>query len=133
MNLKTICMNKLVEQINNLPPLLKDQVVGQSTQTIKNEAKQDFVDKIQNYNSVIDDITDLIIDSKRTGKYWQRPNYTYNIDNDIYNSLVYIADNFVTKHYNEIVLFGTKKRYRNQYESDQQEENYDDDDDDEDY
>ena len=121
MNLKAICMTKLVEHINNLPPLIKDEVIGESAKTIKKES----VNNIQKYTGVIDDITDIIIDSKRTGKDWQRPYYTYEIDDDIYNLLVIIAENFVTKYYNEIVLFGTKRR-RDQEESEDEDEDEDD-------
>ncbi len=38
MDLNTLCMKNLVETIKNLPPILRDEVIGQTTKDIKKEA-----------------------------------------------------------------------------------------------
>ena len=64
MDLKTICMNNLVNLIKNLPPLLKEEVIGQSIKTIREEERLKIMKEIKRSASVVvDDVTEKIINS----------------------------------------------------------------------
>ena len=115
MDLKTLCMNNLVELINNLPPLLKEEVISQSVEQIRIQERSKIMKEINRSASiVIEDITENIINSSITGMYWTRPEYTKDIDNDLYQTFVDISENFVDKH---IEIFRTTKRPRQYFES----------------
>lgn len=117
MNLKTLCMNNLIELIKNLPPLLKEEVISQSVEQIKTEERLKIMKEINRSASiVIEDVTENIINSSKTGIDWIRPEYTKDIDNDLYQTFVNISQNFVDKHIDIFQI--NKKRSRQYFDSD---------------
>ena len=105
MDLKTLCMNNLVDLIKNLPLQLKEEVIGVSIKAIKADAKKEIIKEIKNSATiVVDDVTDCLISSSRTGKSWQRPEYTKNIDDELYQTFVLVAEQFVNKHAEKLIL-----------------------------
>jgi hypothetical protein len=126
MSLKTICMNNIIELIKNLPPLLKEEVLGVSLKAIKDEAKQQVMKEIRRSAAiVVDDVTDILITSHKTGQDMKRPEYTKDIDDELYYTLLDISDRFVKKHA-EKILFDNSPRHRRQPEIDIYEEGSED-------
>ena len=124
MNLKTICMNNIVQQIKSLPLLLKEEVIQSSIITIREEERKKVIKDINKSAScVIHDITDIIIKSYKSGKNWKRPEYTKNIDDDLYNMFVDISQNFVDKHA-ENLCFRKRSRYDSDEDSDEECDEY---------
>ena len=108
MDLKAICLQNMVNQIKQLPPLLQEEVIGHSLQTIKEQAKQEakkeLLAELKNSEIVIDDLTDVIVSSRRNGRNWIRPEYTKDIDNDLYHNFVHISEMIVDKYSHEIIF-----------------------------
>lgn len=105
MDLKAICLRNMVEQIKQLPPLIQEEVIGHSLKTIREEAKKELLDELKrNSDIVIDDLTDVIVSSRRNGRNWTRPEYTKDIDNDIYHNFVNISEMIVNKYSQEIIF-----------------------------
>jgi len=105
MSLKALCMNNLVELIKNLPPQLKEGVIGESMKAIKEEAKQEVMKEIRRSAAiVVDDVTDRLISSHKTGQDMKRPEYTNDIDDELYYTFTDISERFVDKHAEKIVF-----------------------------
>ena len=105
MDLKTIYMNNLVEIIRNLPPLLKEEVIGKSMKAIEEDAEKKIIKEIRNSAAiVVEDITELLISSSRTGKLWERPEYTKNINDELYYTFVDISEKFVNNHGEKLIF-----------------------------
>ena len=105
-------MLKLMEQINNSPPIIKE--------LISDEVEKELIKKnIRNnriYSSmIVKDLTEIIIKSKITGKDYSRLDYTLFINDDLYYSYVEIAENFVNTYYNKLI---GSKRFRDSSLSD---------------
>jgi len=110
MDLKSLCSNNLVELIKNLPPTIRDEIIGKTIKEIKQEVEIQVINQIREYASdTVDDVTDLIISSRRKGHDWRRPEYTYKLNDELFDTFVDIAETFINKH-SEIVVFN--KRYR---------------------
>jgi hypothetical protein len=105
MTLQSVCMNNLVEIIKNLPPLLKEEVLGKTMKDIKDEVKQDVIKEIRRSASiVVEDLTDHLISSHKTGQDMKRPEYTNDLDDGIYYTFIDISEQFVKKHIEKIVF-----------------------------
>jgi hypothetical protein len=109
MNLKTICMNNIVEHIKNLPVSIQEEVINNTTKSIKEEAEKKAKQNItiemrRSATIIINDITELLISSHQTGKDWERPSYTYDISDELYNTFVDVAKSFVN-NYGENIIF----------------------------
>ena len=116
MNLKTICMNNLVELIKNLPPLLKEELIGQSIKSIRVEEKEKIMKEINRSASiVVEDVTEQIINSYTTGRNWTRSEYTKDIEDDLYNTFVHISQTFIDKHVDQICVERQRTRRRLYY------------------
>jgi hypothetical protein len=116
MDLKTICMNNLVEIIKNLPPQLQEDVIGASTKAIKEEAEKKTKEKImkaikRSAAIVTEDVTERLIASHQTGQSWKRPEYTNDIDDEIYYTFVDVAEKFVN-NYGEMLIFPSDRHRR---------------------
>lgn len=99
MDLKTLCMNKTVDLVNALPPLLKEEVTNHTINNIRNEERKKIINgMIQSATIIIEEITDNIIECYRTGKSWVRPDHTKDIDDDLYQTYVNISYMFVNRH-----------------------------------
>ena len=119
MDLKTIYMNNLVEIIRNLPPLLKEEVIVKSMKAIEEDAEKKIIKEIRDSATiVVEDITELLISSSRTGKLWERPEYTKNINDELYYTFVDISEKFVNNH-GEKLIFHTHT-----YSDDSDEDSY---------
>lgn len=129
MDLKTLCMNNLVDMIKNLPPQLKDEVIEASIKNIRAEAKaaakKEIMKEIRDSALiVVEDVTELLTSSSRTGKSWKRPEYTKNIDDELYQTFVNIAEQFFNKKEDQLVFNNSAARYPtgiNEYTSDEEE------------
>ena len=116
MNLKTICMNNLVELIKNLPPLLKEELIGQSIKSIRVEEKEKIMKEINRSASiVVEDVTEQIINSYTTGRNWTRSEYTKDSEDDLYNTFVHISQTFIDKHADQICFERQRTRRRLYY------------------
>lgn len=105
MSLKALCMKNIIDQIKNLPPLLLEEVLGESLKSIKEEAKQAAMKEIRRSAAVVvEDVTELLINSHKTGNDWKRPVYTKDIDDELYYTFVDISERFVTKHSEKLVF-----------------------------
>jgi hypothetical protein len=118
MDLKTLCMNNLVQNIVNLPPQLREKVIGESTKKIKKEAEKKAREKIvrevkRTAGIVIEDVMKLIIESQRTGQNWVRPKHTRNIDDDLYYIFVNICEEIVLNN-SESLVFGNNSGVRSE-------------------
>jgi len=93
----------MVSQIKQLPPLLHEEVLGYSLQAIKEEAKkQAKKELLEDSEIVINDLTDIIDKARKNGNDWVRPEYTKNIDDDIYNNFVHVSEMIVNKYSQQI-------------------------------
>lgn len=109
MSLKELCIQNIVNQIKNLPPILLEEVVKASLKTIKEDAKKEAMREIRRSAAVfVDDITERMINSKKTGDDWKRPDYTMDIDDELYFTFVETAETFVNKH-EETLVFGDRR------------------------
>jgi hypothetical protein len=114
MSLKTLCMNNLVELIKNLPPLLKEEVLGESMKAIREEAKKHVIKEIRRSAViVVEDLTDRLITSHRTAQEMKRPEYTNDLDDELYYTFTDISERFVNKHA-EKIIFDNPPRNRGQ-------------------
>ena len=105
MDLKTICMDNLVKNITNLPPQLREEVIGESKKSIKRTVQTQVIkDFKRSAVFVVDDITKCLIQAHKTGKSWIRPKYTENMDDDLYYTCLDIAEHFVETYMQELVF-----------------------------
>lgn len=109
MELQSMCANNLVEMIKNLPPLLKEEIIGQSLKSIKEDAekkaKLSLMKQIRrDAEIVVEDVTNKIVESYKIGTTWNRPDYTKNIDDELYYTFVHISEQFVDRHHEEIIF-----------------------------
>lgn len=109
MDLKAICVQNIVDQIKQLPPLIQEEVIGHSLKTIKEQAKKEVKKELlaelkRDSSIVINDLTDIIVECRRTGTLWTRPQYTQNIDDNIYYNFVDISEMIVDKYAEEIIF-----------------------------
>lgn len=118
MSLKSQCVKNIVDLIQNLPPRLKEEIVGESLNSMKEKIMKQMR---RDANIVIEDIVDKIISAHRTGVDWKRPDYTNDIDNELYFMYVDIAGRLIDKFWS--VGFGGEGRRYNSFE--ESEEEYD--------
>ena len=105
MSLKNQCKNNIVDLIKNLPPKLKEEVIGESLDSIKEKIMKQMR---RDADIVIKDVVDKIITAHSTGIDWKRPEYTKNIDNELYGMYVDIAGRFVDKFW----MYEAEKQYK---------------------
>jgi len=123
MDLKAICMKNIVELIKNLPPLLKEEVIGKSLKSINEEAeikaKKSLMKQLRRDAAiVVEDVTNKIVESRVYGTSWRRPDYTMNIDDEMYNIFVHVSEQFVGK-YEEHIIFSRHIHGMNLSDSDE--------------
>lgn len=109
MSLKELCLKNMAEQIKNLPPLLKEEVLGMTIQSIKDDAEREAKKKIimelkQSAQMVTQDLVNRMIESHLTSTTWFRPSYTQDMDEDVYQSLVEVSDGFVTTFQQQLMF-----------------------------
>lgn len=110
MDLKTICMNNLVDIIKNLPPIMREEIINATIKSIADIEREKIIKEIRRSAvSVVEDVTELVIESYETGRTWQRPKYTDNMDNRLYDTYVEIAEHFVISNSDKLI-FNNKKR-----------------------
>ena len=95
MSLKEICKKKIISEILNLPPLLKEEILNESILEIKNQIKKDIIKEIINDCEIV--VNQVAEDIINKNYYWRRKSYTSHIDNDLYQSYVNAAQHFVNK------------------------------------
>ena len=98
--LSEMCKNLLVEQIKNLPPLLKEQVIGETTKQIKSSIQKEILKDIRGSALiVVDNMTDILINCYDTGCSYQRPEYTKDLPDELYYTMVQISEKMLDKYY----------------------------------
>jgi predicted nucleic acid-binding protein len=112
MNLKSLCVEELVNSIKNLPPQLRDQIIDKTTTSIEQEAEEKATKKIMNEINrsaviIVEDVTRKLIDAHKSCEYVTRPTYTKDIDDGLYYTFVQIAERFVN-NYAEHLLFNER-------------------------
>jgi hypothetical protein len=121
MSLQSLCMNNIVELIKNLPPLMKDQVLGETMKSIKEEVRQEVIKEIRESAAIIvGDVTDELISAHNSGFGTKRPEYTNDLDDELYYTFLDISEQFISKHA-EKILFDDRRRDEYDDESDQSE------------
>jgi hypothetical protein len=115
--LKNICMGNMVNIIKNIPPLLQEEIIKKSTKTIEKEARKKAHKKVHekiikeirySFLGVIEDTTRDLIEAHITGNYIRRPEYTKNMNDELYNICVNISKQFV-QHYGEQLIFNNSQ------------------------
>lgn len=116
MNLKSLCLDNIAQQIKKLPPMLQDEILNETTKSIRKEAekkaRKKIMKEILHSTTIVEDITDRMIESYKTGNIWKRPEYTHNIDDDLYNIFVNISEKFVTNNAEKLVFNGSRTHRR---------------------
>jgi hypothetical protein len=88
-------MNNLVFEIKSLPPLIKEEVLGVTLDSIKNDIKKEIS---QSSVEIIEELTKSLILSEQKSEYWN-PLPRMDIDIILYKNYIDIALNFVKNHY----------------------------------
>ena len=109
MSLKDLCVNNMVGIIKNMPPMIKEEIIGTSLKEIKNEVRieerLEIMNEIRKSASIIvEDITDKLIIAHQTSTNWIRPEYTKDIDDELYYMFVNISERFVDKYFEKLVF-----------------------------
>jgi hypothetical protein len=109
-------MNNLVELIKNLPPLMKDQVLGETMESIKEDVRQEVIKEIRESAAIIvGDVTDELISAHNSGFGTKRPEYTKDLDDELYYTFLDISEQFVAKHA-EKILFDDRRDDLDEYD-----------------
>jgi hypothetical protein len=108
MSLKELCIQKLIESVKQIPPLLQEEIIGTTIRKIKKDIEKDIEKKVVKdlkYNAmfVIEDVTNRIINAHKTGSSWSRPDYSKKIDIELYQTYVAIAEQFITDYGHMII------------------------------
>ena len=99
MDLKTLCINKLVEEIKVLPSSIKEELIDISIKKIREDERKKIIEElILSSSIIIEDITKDIIDSHESGKIWSRKECYKDVPDDIYNWCQNISQNFLDKY-----------------------------------
>ena len=127
MSLKDLCMKNMVEIIKNLPPMMIEEVIGKSLEAIEKDIKEKVMKEIRCSAVIVtEDVTERIIEASKTGQSWQRPEYTNDIDDELYYTCVDIAQRFVDNNSDKLVFTNNPQDVNNsyvyRYDSDQDEE-----------
>lgn len=108
MNLQGLCMQNMVEMIKKLPPMMKEEIIGSSLTAIKEEslkkARLEVIKEISRSSIIVDDVTDRMIIAHRTSQNWSRPEYTKDIDDELYQIFVDISERFVNKNSEKLIF-----------------------------
>lgn len=108
MSLKEICIQNMVEMIKKMPPTIKEEIIGLSLKTIKEEAlvkaRLEVIKEIKRSSTIVDDVTDRMIIAHRTSQNWSRPEYTKDIDDELYQIFVDISERFVNKNSEKLIF-----------------------------
>lgn len=116
MSLKELCIQNMVDQIKNLPPLLKEEIVDASLKAIKEEIRKEVIKEIRESSTIaVDDITELVISSQKTGHDWKRPECTRDMDDDLYHTFVQTAESFVHRYADKLVFDEEHHRHQRAY------------------
>ena len=92
MSLKDLAMENIVDMIKSLPPLLQEEVIGETRKSIKNEVKNEVIQEFKNTSSfVIEDLTQCLT----SGNTFKRSSYSIDIDDDLFYTYMYISERFV--------------------------------------
>ena len=95
-----MCKNLLVEQIKNLPPILKDTIIGESSKKIKEQIEQKILKEFKiSALIMVDDMTDILINCSNTGCSYERPEYTKNLPDELYYTIIAISEKMIDKYY----------------------------------
>ena len=99
---------------------MKEEIINKTVEDIRKEEQKKVINEIKDFASVIiDDATENIINSYKTGGTWSRPEYTNNIDDRMYQLFVDISHMFVDKHINTLCFQNANNRrildYANNY------------------
>ena len=121
MSLKSMCVENMVSIIKNLPPTLREEVIGESIEQIKKEAEKTARRKIKkevkeqmrleiikemHRSAVIitSDLTHRLINTSRNGGFVTRPEYTHDIDSELYEIFFDISDSFVNNYAEKLIF-----------------------------
>ena len=85
MDLKTICVKNIVDMIKKLPPLLREEVIGETLKSIKEDAEKKAKESLmyqirRDAEIVVEDVTEKLVRCHSEGTTLSRPDYTKNID-----------------------------------------------------
>lgn len=112
MCLKSLCIKNMVEMIKNLPPLLKDEIMGEALKEIREDEKKKMMKDVRELGVVaVEDISSAMTESFRNGVHWTRPDYLKNIDDDLYHMFVDIAEYFTHKNQETLNVSRSESSY----------------------
>jgi hypothetical protein len=96
-------MNNLSEVIKNLPPKMKEDIIGHSMKAIKEEVRRELIKEMRISSQCVEDITENLIISHRTGYQFNKPVYLRNMEDDMYHAFFDISEEFVNKYKDKLV------------------------------
>ena len=103
MSLKEQCIKNITEVVKTLPPLLKEEVVGKSLKTIREDIKKEVIKDIgKSAYIIIEDMTYILIKCQQNGGTWERPEYTKDIDENLFYTFVRIAEANTKRHFDHL-------------------------------
>ena len=98
----------IVADIENLPPTLKEYIIENSIKHINRNIENNIIKDIrESALFIIDDITDKLIDCYSLGTFYNRPEYTKNLDGQLYYTFIGMAEKLLDKYYSR------ERRYYN--------------------
>lgn len=125
MSLHDLCIQRMVNEIKQLPPLLKEEILELSHKSIMEDAekiaRKKILDEIKRSALIVtNELTQRMIKSYTTLSTWNRPEYTKNMDEDIYQLFVEMSDNFVMSYHRQLI-FGHTSNSENDYSNSENE------------
>jgi len=108
-------MEMLIEHIKDLPPQLRDEVVGKTKKSIETEAKDKYKSKYRkkyekqiqhelgdNIQDIIKDLTYIIQRSIETNEAWVKPPKWDHIPEEIFQRCVHITQDFIDTYHQPV-------------------------------
>lgn len=125
MDLQSLCRTNMVNQIKNLPPVLKEEIVEISIKEIRKEADKKAMKKVlTDVRIVIQDLTNILISSHKSGKDFRRPKYTKDMDDSLFDTCLQVAEDFVNTHAETLLFFQRGQRLSESSSDDSDNEEY---------
>jgi len=114
-SLKDLSMNVIIRQVKDLPPVLRDELIGKTISSLEKNVYSNVMKNIvDNMENMVSDLTHLIL---KHGDNWTKPTYMEKIDYNLYQVCVNIATANANRIDAEVQKRHIPDRYR--YDPDQ--------------
>ena len=117
-SLRDMCMISIISQLKSLPPQILEEVIGETKKDIYKEICDDIKktvtkDIVINAEIMISDLTTILKQSY--GSTWVKPSYMENVDDELYQTCVNIAENNVQIYNSSTDYRHVTRRQRTSY------------------